>query len=152
MIGTLIFGSAFLGIKAVEWTADYHEGLIPHFSWDATGQHWPTSHHAREAGKVAGPTPEGYVWDFKHGRAVNIDQVKMYFMLYFCMTGLHAIHMVAGAIILFIMLIMAINDWFTRGNDQPVEIFGLYWHFVDIVWVFLFPLLYLIAGFHPGGH
>jgi cytochrome c oxidase subunit 3 len=152
MIGTLIFGGAFLGIKAVEWTADYHEGLIPKYSWDATGQLWPTTHKAHEAGKHAGATPEGYVWDYKHDKAVSSDHVKMYFMLYFCMTGLHAIHMVAGMIILGIMTVMALNGVFGNGNDQPIEIFGLYWHFVDIVWVFLFPLLYLIAGFHIGGH
>lgn len=160
MIGTLIFGGAFLGIKGIEWKADYDEGMVPHFqvlgqrgNWDETGQKWRTSHHAHEAGLKPGPTPEGYVWDYKHKKAVSVEQVKMYFMLYFCMTGLHAIHMVAGAAILLVMLVMAINGWFTNGNDQPVEIFGLYWHFVDIVWVFLFPLLYLIAGFHPfGGH
>lgn len=151
MVGTLIFGGAFLGIKAVEWTADYHEGLIPKYSWDATGQKWPTTHKAHDAGKTAGPVAEGEVWDYKNKKAVSSDQVKMYFMLYFCMTGLHAIHMVAGMIILAIMAVMALNGWFTSGNDQPVEIFGLYWHFVDIVWVFLFPLLYLIAGFHIGG-
>jgi cytochrome c oxidase subunit 3 len=153
MIATLIFGGAFLGIKAVEWTADYHEGLIPKFSWDATGQLWPTGHKAHEAGqtpKVA--LREGEVYDYKHDKPVSSDHVKMYFMLYFCMTGLHAIHMVAGMIILGIMTVMALNGVFGNGNDQPIEIFGLYWHFVDIVWVFLFPLLYLIAGFHIGGH
>ena len=153
MVATLIFGGAFLGIKAVEWTADYHEGLIPKYSWDATGQLWPTGHKAHDAGetpKVA--LREGEVYDYKHGKAVSSDHVKMYFMLYFCMTGLHAIHMVAGMIILGIMTVMALNGVFGNGNDQPIEIFGLYWHFVDIVWVFLFPLLYLIAGFHIGGH
>jgi len=67
------------------------------------------------------------------------------------MTGLHAIHMVAGILILIVLLIMSAAGGFTNGNDQPIEIFGLYWHFVDIVWVFLFPLLYLIAGFHMFG-
>ncbi len=159
MIGTLIFGGAFLGIKGIEWSADYHEGMVPHFqafgsrgNWDETGQTWRTSHHAHEAGLKAGPTPEGYVWDYKHKKPVKSEEVKMYFMLYFCMTGLHAIHMVAGALILLVMILMAMNGHFGNGNDQPIEIFGLYWHFVDIVWVFLFPLLYLIAGFHPGGH
>ena len=162
MIGTLIFGGAFLGIKGIEWSADYREGMVPEFhlpysstthgNWDESGHTWRTSHHAHEAGLVAGPTPEGFVWDYKHKKAVSVDQVKMYFMIYFCMTGLHAIHMVAGALILLVMIVMAMNGQFGNGNDQPVEIFGLYWHFVDIVWVFLFPLLYLVAGFHPGGH
>jgi cytochrome c oxidase subunit III len=173
MIGTLIFGGAFLGVKAVEWSADYHEGLVPTNNLFGTGQRgnwnptlWPTVHKApqKDAEWVAKIKPDSLItYDFKHRvkladgtdapRPVSVQQVHMYFMLYFCMTGLHAVHMVAGAIILLVMLVMAMGGAFTNGNDQPVELFGLYWHFVDIVWVFLFPLLYLIAGFHPfGGH
>ena len=152
IIGTMIFGGAFLGVKAVEWTADYHEGLIPQFevfgnrgNWDPTK--WPTN-HAHHGDPKANVLPDAArVYDFKHDKWVSVQQVKMFMILYFCMTGLHAIHMVAGIGILLPMLVMAMAGWFTNGNDQPVEIFGLYWHFVDIVWVFLFPLLYLIAGF-----
>jgi cytochrome c oxidase subunit 3 len=67
------------------------------------------------------------------------------------MTGLHAIHMIVGLILVGAFIWLGSKGRFTNGNDQPVEIAGLYWHFVDIIWVFLFPLLYLIAGFHPGG-
>jgi cytochrome c oxidase subunit 3 len=154
IIGTIVFGGAFLGVKAVEWTADYHEGLVPKISWDPT--RWPTVHHPPAEYKAmaqAVTSDAATVPDFKHfkdGRPqeVSVQQVKMYFLLYFCMTGLHAIHMVAGILILIPMLLMAMAGSFTNGNDQPIEIFGLYWHFIDIVWVFLFPLLYLIAGFH----
>ena len=159
MVGTLIFGGAFLGVKAVEWTADYHEGMVPTFEFMGPRGNWNpalwrTTHHAREAGLpgVSKIKPDSTVtYDFKHKKEVSVQQVKMYFMLYFCMTGLHAIHMIAGVAILLMMLVMAAGGWFTNGNDQPVELFGLYWHFVDIVWVFLFPLLYLIAGFSMFG-
>ena len=70
---------------------------------------------------------------------------EMFFSLYFAMTGLHALHMVVGLGILTTLLLMARRGRFTPGYNTPVEISGLYWHFVDIVWIFLFPLLYLIG-------
>lgn len=78
---------------------------------------------------------------------VNGMQLQMFFVIYFCMTGLHAIHMIIGLGLLAVYIVHAKNGLFTAvaGNDQPVEMFGLYWHFVDIVWIFLYPLLYLIA-------
>lgn len=69
---------------------------------------------------------------------------QLFFSLYFVMTGLHAIHMVVGLGIMLVLLWMAYRGRFTRAYHTPVEISGLYWHFVDIVWIFLFPLLYLI--------
>ncbi len=75
---------------------------------------------------------------------VNGLHMQMFFVIYFCMTGLHAIHMIIGLFLLAIFIFHARRNMFTaEANDQPVEIFGLYWHFVDIVWVFLYPLLYL---------
>src|SRR5205823_12571799 len=87
----------------------------------------------------------------EYHKVVTPHQVMMYFVIYFSMTGLHAIHMVVGLILVGAMMWLGGKGKFLRGNDQPVEIAGLYWHFVDIIWVFLFPLLYLIAGFHVGG-
>ena len=69
---------------------------------------------------------------------------QIFFSLYFCMTGLHALHMVVGAGILTWLLISAYRGKFTAEYMTPVDIVGLYWHFVDIIWIFLFPLLYLI--------
>jgi len=65
---------------------------------------------------------------------------------YFAMTGVHALHMVIGIGILTALLIMAWRGRFSSDWYNPVEVTGLYWHFVDIVWIFLFPLLYLIGG------
>jgi len=76
------------------------------------------------------------------------QQAQLYFSLYFAMTGLHALHMIIG---LGIMIVMTVWTWQGRFSAEyytPIEITGLYWHFVDIVWIFLFPLLYLIGGAH----
>lgn len=72
------------------------------------------------------------------------DQVEIFFSLYFTMTGLHALHMVIGFGVLSVIAWMAYKRRFTPEWNTPVEISGLYWHFVDIVWIFLFPLLYLV--------
>ena len=74
---------------------------------------------------------------------------QIFFSLYFIMTGIHAAHMVVGIVLMLVMLAMAWKDKFSPAYYNPVEISGLYWHFVDIVWIFLFPLLYLL-GFHAG--
>lgn len=133
---TWVLGAAFLGIKAMEWKADFNVGLIPGVNWTYY------DHHAEELKALA-------------EKNIMPHHVMMYFVIYFCMTGLHAIHMIIGLGIVGYFTWLAYRGKFTDGNDQPVEILGLYWHLVDIVWVFLFPLLYLIAGFHPfqsGGH
>jgi cytochrome c oxidase subunit 3 len=70
----------------------------------------------------------------------------MFMCFYFFMTGLHAIHMIIGLGILAVLVIMTARDKFSAEYYSPLEISGLYWHFVDIVWIFLFPLLYLIGG------
>jgi cytochrome c oxidase subunit III len=72
------------------------------------------------------------------------SQVRIFMVLYFALTGMHALHMIIGIGILAVILRMAIRGDFTKEWHVPVEIFGLYWHFVDIVWIFLFPLLYLV--------
>jgi cytochrome c oxidase subunit 3 len=71
-------------------------------------------------------------------------QVRIFMVLYFALTGMHALHMIIGIGILLVVLSMAVRGQFTKEWYSPVEIFGLYWHFVDIVWIFLFPLLYLV--------
>lgn len=68
---------------------------------------------------------------------------QIFFWLYFAMTGLHAIHVTVGICVMLILVVLARTGKFTTGHFTPIEIAGLYWHFVDIVWIFLFPLLYL---------
>ena len=71
--------------------------------------------------------------------------VEIFFILYFVMTGLHAIHMLIGMGLLAVMAFFGWRGRFTNGNSLPVEMVGLYWHFVDIVWIYLYPLFYLIT-------
>ena len=74
----------------------------------------------------------------------DAPHTPLFFSLYFGMTGLHAAHMVIGVGVLLVLIWQAWKGRFTPDWYTPIENFGLYWHFVDIVWIFLFPLLYLI--------
>ena len=87
--------------------------------------------------------------DFKFD-AEYYRNAQIFFSLYFMMTGLHALHMIIGLGIMTWMCVWAWNGTITREYASPIEITGLYWHFVDIIWIFLFPLLYLI-GRHAHG-
>ncbi|HEX3817658.1 MAG TPA: cytochrome c oxidase subunit 3 family protein [Chthoniobacterales bacterium] len=73
----------------------------------------------------------------------NRGAAEMFFWLYYAMTGLHAIHVTVGICVMLVLAVLAQRGRFANGNFMAVEVAGLYWHFVDIVWVFLFPLLYL---------
>jgi cytochrome c oxidase subunit 3 len=70
---------------------------------------------------------------------------QIFFSLYFIMTGLHALHMIIGLGVMAVMVWMSSRGTITSEYYNPIEVSGLYWHFVDIVWIFLFPLLYLIG-------
>ncbi len=72
------------------------------------------------------------------------EQAQLYFSLYFMMTGIHALHMVVGIGLLIWLMSRVQRNHFDTEYYGPIEIFGLYWHFVDIIWIFLYPLLYLI--------
>lgn len=82
---------------------------------------------------------------FHYADARYAQQAQILFYLYFAMTGLHAVHMIVGAGLLITLLVMAARNRFGAAWYTPVDMIGLYWHFVDIVWIFLFPLLYLIG-------
>jgi len=82
---------------------------------------------------------------FQYADSRYFHQAQILFFLYFAMTGMHAIHMIVGAGLLTTLIVMAARDRFSSVWYTPVEMIGLYWHFVDIVWIFLFPLLYLIG-------
>jgi cytochrome c oxidase subunit III len=83
------------------------------------------------------------------------SKVRIFFWIYFCMTGLHALHMIVGLGLMGWLLWKAWIGSYSAEYYSPVEMSGLYWHFVDIVWIFLFPLLYLLGRHfiaHGGGH
>lgn len=75
----------------------------------------------------------------------HADQVRIFFSFYFAMTGMHAFHMVIGIGIMIYLIVKARTGVFNHEYSTPIEMSGLYWHFVDIIWIFLFPLLYLIG-------
>lgn len=114
---TAVMGVAFLSLEFYEYYSLYREGLFP-------GQHFNGS---------------GFEQLYLGGRSV-----QMFFVLFFCMTGLHGFHMVIG-ISLVSGLAMAV-----KRSEQPARLrnslmcIGLYWHFVDIIWIFLYPLFYLV--------
>jgi cytochrome c oxidase subunit 3 len=122
LIATMILGGIFLGVKGVEYNQKFVEHVVPSLDW------------APEGDALAKLAPGG------------LDHAQIYFFFYFAMTGLHAIHMVIGMGLLLWLVLKARKDSFTPHYFAPVEVVGLYWHFVDIVWIFLFPLLYLIGG------
>lgn len=80
------------------------------------------------------------------------DKVRIFYWIYFAMTGLHAVHMIIGLGLMAWLLWKAWLGTFTEEYYSPVEMSGLYWHFVDIVWIFLFPLLYLLGRHFGGDH
>jgi cytochrome c oxidase subunit 3 len=122
---TILLGAAFLGVKAYEYTHDYREHLLP---GDSTFH--PTA-ETQEKWAEVNPKPA-------------LRQVELYFVFYFVLTGLHAAHMLVGMTILGIMIFRARAERYTTGYSASVEVVGLYWHFVDVVWIFLFPILYLL--------
>ncbi|HXE79407.1 MAG TPA: cytochrome c oxidase subunit 3 family protein [Vicinamibacterales bacterium] len=127
LIATLVLGLVFLIIKYFEYAAK----LFPHHL------------HAGGEGVLF---PAAGWFDLSGTPLAPIaGQVRIFMVIYFALTGMHALHMVVGIGILAVILWMAWRGAFTPKWYTPVEMFGLYWHFVDIVWIFLFPLLYLVS-------
>ncbi len=119
---TVALGIVFLAVKASEYLHDYRESLIPGLRFD----------EARWESTVPEPS-----------------RVQLFFVLYFVLTGLHAVHMLIGMGVLLFVAWRARTGRYDSEYHTPVEMAGLYWHFVDIVWIFLFPLLYLIGTRQP---
>ena len=140
---TMVLGSVFLGVKAVEYHAKYEECHIPGGiigkGFDATGG-------CKVDGKVIGDISEEIKGSMPEAAAKQVArQTEIFFVFYFAMTGLHATHMLIGLGVLAWLLWRAHRGEFGPDYYTPVENVGLYWHFVDIVWIYLFPLLYLIS-------
>lgn len=118
LLATIALGAAFLVVKAFEYKEKFTHHLVPGPNFDLS-QFSPD--HARPA--------------------------EMFFSLYFVMTGIHALHMIIGIGLLSWLVVQSRKGRFDSDYYNPLEMSGLYWHFVDIVWIFLFPLLYLL-GYH----
>ena len=131
LILTIILGLTFLGIKAVEYYDKYEDHLIP------------------------GTLIPGHKFDSSSVQLLpgaSAQNVEMFYWIYFAMTGMHAIHMVIGVGLLSVILFFSIRGRYGPEYHNPVEVSGLYWHFVDLIWIYLFPLLYLLGRhFEHGG-
>ena len=120
---TVVLGFVFLGIKAIEYTNKFEENHVP-------GPHFHFTGTFDDNGKEI---------------AVDPHQVELFFSLYFAMTGMHALHMIIGIGIMSTLAVMTWRGRFSAQYYTPIENAGLYWHLVDIIWIYLFPLLYLIS-------
>ncbi len=122
LVATMVLGTCFLGIKTIEYSQDYRERLIPGLNFQLPAE------SVTESGKSLPTT----------------NRFEMFFVLYFFMTGLHALHLIIGISLIGVIAFLAWRNWFSGTGETQIEVAGLYWHFVDVVWVFLYPLLYLI--------
>lgn len=209
IILTMILGATFLGVKGVEYTEKYYDGVVPVSGLNlrtantkqdssrntpkdleeqdkqsldvpeqaknhdgpsaaaatdhAKGEHetylnprgdfiWNDTELAVEAQQGKFLTDSEKIGYFENGYENHEpnaekfrDKVRIFFWIYFAMTGLHALHMIIGLGVMAWLLYKAWRGTFTPEYYAPVEMAGLYWHFVDIVWIFLFPLLYLLG-------
>ena len=216
---TMILGTVFLVVKAIEYTAKYHEGIVPVSGLNMRTGSRDSNNTQQDSSRTISKNPEeqeksslpipgqgleskgekqvtengerkeyknvrgDFIWEdislaqkaqaenfltdaekigyFKNGdfKSGEIDperfrdKVRIFFWIYFAMTGLHALHMIIGLGLMAWLLYKAWRGTYTSEYYAPVEMAGLYWHFVDIVWIFLFPLLYLLGRhFGGGGH
>jgi cytochrome c oxidase subunit III len=124
---TALLGLCFLGFKALEYYIDYKEMLIPAWRFDA-GE-----------------------WVERYGlRPDQVPHVKLFLLFYWIMTAFHALHVTIGVIAVLVMMELARRGFFSRHYYSPVDVTALYWHFVDIVWIFLLPMLYLMSTHRLG--
>ena len=119
---TALLGTTFMGFKAIEYYSDYRDALVPSLAFP----------------------PEELV---RQHADVNLDHVQLFLLFYYIMTGLHALHLTVGIGLMVWLIVRARRGDFHSEHYMPIEVSGLYWHFVDVVWIFLLPLLYL-AGTH----
>jgi cytochrome c oxidase subunit 3 len=113
---TAVLGSAFLIIKAFEYSEDFSKNFVP--------------------GSTLGET----------GPAAQPMRILIY--LYYAMTGLHALHLTIGIVVVCVLALRSSRGKYTAEYYDPIDIGGLYWHFIDLIWVFLYPMFYLINRHH----
>ncbi|MGA9643860.1 MAG: cytochrome c oxidase subunit 3 family protein [Terriglobales bacterium] len=121
LVFTILLGLVFLGVKGIEYKEKFENHHVPgpSFAYHGTVPSHPD-------------------------QQVNPRHAEIYFSLYFAMTGMHALHMIIGVGLFGTLAVWAWRGKYSANYYTPIENAGLYWHFVDIVWIYLFPLLYLI--------
>jgi cytochrome c oxidase subunit 3 len=128
LVLTMLLGSTFLAVKGFEYADKFHEHHVPGASFNFV---------LEEAHETA--VTQAADADFQR-------HAQIFFSLYFIMTGIHATHMIIGLGILAVLVFYSRRGKYDAEYYNPLEMTGLYWHFVDIVWIFLFPLLYLLGA------
>lgn len=113
LMATLLLGFVFLGVKFYEYYLEFQHQLVPFVG-------------------------EVFSWD-----KAQPERARLFFNLYFAMTGLHAIHLFIGCGLVTAMLLASLRSISVERVKSQIKLSALYWHFVDVVWVFIFPLLYL---------
>lgn len=151
ILGTMVLGTAFLGVKAKEYYEKYDECHIPGHVIGKGFNAWGGCNADKSKGNIAEETIKRDHSIPEASAVQTAKQSEMFFAFYFVMTGLHATHMVIGLGVLAWLMWRANRGEFGPEYFSPVENVGLYWHFVDIVWIFLFPLLYLISRHQHAG-
>jgi cytochrome c oxidase subunit 3 len=140
---TILLGFVFFGVKYVEYAQKFHHHLVP-------GKNFDIFYCSNNPAKCEDISPEELSVEreeLEKAQAADPNlnaHAQLYYSAYFGMTGLHALHMVIGAGLLFWLLKNSFAGLYHARWNTPVDMVGLYWHFVDIVWIYLFPLLYLI--------
>ena len=164
LIITLACAFIFLGVKYVEYSHKFHDGLLWAGSFTAD-EHFGAGAHEGAAGdhstgEHAGGGADSHSADGSHGADAHGEDgghggghapegempryTSIFFSIYFGMTGLHAIHVIAGIIAIGWILRRSIRGDFNPQYYGAVDNVGLYWHIVDLVWIYLFPMLYLL--------
>jgi cytochrome c oxidase subunit 3 len=149
LVLTMVLGCVFLGVKVIEYQDKFANYEVPgaHYNWLYHEQHAAAEggHETGQAAEGGQAAAEGGEHRVLHMTPEHLQRTtQIYFCLYFTMTGLHALHMIIGVGLMMVITWMAWKGKFDAEYYTPVEMSGLYWHFVDIVWIFLFPLLYLV--------
>lgn len=123
LLATIVIGAAFVGIQAIEYMKLSQEGFVP-----MAAQYHAVGRAAHEAGLEGAPIVGG----------------PLYGATFYTMTGFHGAHVSIGVLCLIFVLVRAMRGSYTQMDHRGVELIGLYWHFVDLVWIILFTIVYLI--------
>lgn len=138
---TILFAFGFLVVKTDEYGTKIREHHVPGPSFVYEGEK-----PAMGGAQTKSESSAAVVHPMTPGDVQKANRAELFFGIYFIMTGLHGIHVIIGILIMGAIIIMSEFDHPAVRDFMPIEMTGLYWHFVDIVWIFLYPLLYLI---HP---
>ncbi|MBM74366.1 MAG: cytochrome C oxidase subunit III [Proteobacteria bacterium] len=132
LLVTSVLACCFLVIKYFEYSHKIHAGMLPGSLY--TFADWKT---VVDGSQVIGIASEGVA-------PIVTEAPQLFFSIYFMMTGVHGLHVLIGVGVILWLYFRAHRGEFNEENYIAVENVGLYWHLVDLIWIFLFPLLYLV--------